>query len=301
MNFFKKLGIALQEIGKSFRKTKSPKLIMTLLVKNEELLLERNLMFHKSMGVDYFIITDNNSTDNTVNIIKKYQQKGWILEYIEEKGTNYAQKVWVDRMIWMAKTKYHADWVINADADELWYSSTGSLKTELSTTSSNILGCNVVGVYPEDNKSIMEWNLVVKPVRDIKKYDLSFYSVFHPHRMKVLHRCDGYLQIAMGNHKVAMFPRFKNISSTITIYHYTVRGRESFIEKMINGGKQLEKNKKKHVGSHWRYFYRIYKEGRLNEEYDRVVGAKSYDVLCRDGFIRKDSTIVEYFKAHNIL
>lgn len=49
---------------------------MTLLVKNEEGMLEENLQFHKAMGVDGFIITDNNSTDSTPDIIRKYKQKG---------------------------------------------------------------------------------------------------------------------------------------------------------------------------------------------------------------------------------
>ena len=37
-------------------------------------------------------------------------------------------------MIWKAKTIYKADWIINADADELWYSPSGNLKTDLSAT-----------------------------------------------------------------------------------------------------------------------------------------------------------------------
>ena len=69
-------------------------------------MLEENLQFHKAMGVDGFIITDNNSTDSTPDIIRKYKQKGWIKEVIEEKATNYEQKDWVDRMIWKAKTIY---------------------------------------------------------------------------------------------------------------------------------------------------------------------------------------------------
>ena len=69
-------------------------------------MLEENLQFHKAMGVDGFIITDNNSTDSTPDIIRKYKQKGWIKEVIEEKATNYEQKDWVDRMIWKAKNHF---------------------------------------------------------------------------------------------------------------------------------------------------------------------------------------------------
>ena len=44
--FLKKIGIALADLGKTFRRTSSPKLLMTLLVKNEEAMLEENLIFH---------------------------------------------------------------------------------------------------------------------------------------------------------------------------------------------------------------------------------------------------------------
>ena len=116
MYMMRKIGYALVEIFKTFRRISSPRLIMTLLVKNEEDMLEENLRFHKAMGVDGFIITDNNSTDRTPEIIEKYRQMGWVKEVIQETATNYEQKAWVDRMIWKAKTRYGADWIINADA-----------------------------------------------------------------------------------------------------------------------------------------------------------------------------------------
>ena len=94
-----KIGRALLDLPHSMRKTPSPRIIMTLLVKNEEDMLAQNLEFHHAMGVSHFIITDNNSTDHTPDIIRRYQAKGWVLECIEERATDSDQKTWVDRMI----------------------------------------------------------------------------------------------------------------------------------------------------------------------------------------------------------
>lgn len=297
MYFLKKILYALAGLPYAFRKTKSPRLIMTLLVKNEETLLEQNLIFHKRMGVDAFIVTDNNSTDSTPEIISKYRGKGWIVDVINETATDYAQKAWVDRMVWRAKTRFHADWIINADADELWYSPSGNLKTEMENSRCNILNCEMRSMYPEEGKPFTQWDKAVKTVSNPEEYDLSLYSIFERQNKKVAHRADGYLQISMGNHKVKMLPQC-TATSAIRVYHYNVRGRQAFLEKMINGGKQLEQHKGRHGGRHWRYFYRLYKENKLNEEYDRVIGARHYDRLQADGYIYPDSTIPDYFKAN---
>ena len=70
MYMIKKTVYALADIFRTFRLTASPKLMMTLLVKNEEGMLEENLRFHKAMGVDGFIVTDKNSSDRTQEIIE---------------------------------------------------------------------------------------------------------------------------------------------------------------------------------------------------------------------------------------
>ena len=291
----KKIVLAVVEGGVRTNKRKStPRLIMTLLVKNEEDMLEENLIFHKAMGVDGFIITDNNSSDRTPEIIRKYKEKGWIVEAIEEKATDYQQKKWVDRMIWKAKSVHKADWVINADADEIWYAPSGDLKTELVSSRANVLTCEMKCVYPEEGKPFWQWGQTVEVVNDLERYNLSRYSLFARQNKKVIHRTAGYIQISMGNHKVTMFPK-KVAKSNIRIYHYNIRGKKPFLEKMINGGKQLEQNPKKHGGRHWRYFYQLYKEGLLEAEYDKVIGTASFDQLKQDGFIRTDTTIPEWF------
>lgn len=291
----KKIVLAVVEGGVRTTKRKStPRLIMTLLVKNEEDMLEENLIFHKAMGVDGFIITDNNSSDRTPEIIRKYKEKGWIVEAIEEKATDYQQKKWVDRMIWKAKSVHKADWVINADADEIWYAPSGDLKTELVSSRANVLTCEMKCVYPEEGKPFWQWGQIVEVVNDLERYNLSRYSLFARQNKKVIHRTAGYIQISMGNHKVTMFPK-KVEKSNIHIYHYNIRGKKPFLEKMINGGRQLEQNPKKHGGRHWRYFYQLYKEGLLEAEYDKVIGTASFDQLKQDGFIRTDTTIPEWF------
>lgn len=278
-----------------FGRRRCDKLIMTLLVKNEEEMLEHNLKFHRMMGVDGFIVTDNNSTDGTLAILERYKAMGWVLEIIREPGTNYLQKQWVDRMVNIARRRYHADWVINADADEFWYHESRNLKDVLQRLRANAAHCETRSLYPVEGSSFTQWTERVEFVPDQAARGLSLYSIFDRQRGKVAHRADGYLQIAMGNHKVAMLPRWR-CECPIFIYHYSVKGREAFIAKMENGGRQFEQHPQKKHGRHWRYFYELYKQGRLSEEYDRVIGADQYDALKREGYIVPDDTMARIFE-----
>ena len=154
-------------------------------------------------------------------------------------------------------------------------------------------------MYPEEGKPFWQWNMAVKYVPDLEAYGLSLYSLFERQNKKVIHRAAGYLQISMGNHKVTMLPQ-RSAVTDIRVYHYNVRGKQQFLEKMINGGKQLEQHKGRHGGRHWRYFYKLYKEGKLEEEYDRVIGTQVFDRLRADGYIYDDSTIADFFSNFEI-
>ena len=290
----KKVINALLDLPTYWRRSTHNRLIMTLLVKNEADILEQNLLFHKHMGVDQFIITDNDSTDGTPQIIEKYVKKGWVAQYIHEPASGYEQKRWVDRMIWLAKKRYQADWIINADADEFWFPSKGNLKTLLPSEHFGILSAKVRNVCPEEGKPYWEWKNVALEVPNLEDYDLSPFSLFSRHYKKVMHRAAGYIQISMGNHKVTMLPH-REKAGDITIYHFPIRNKEHFIQKMVNGGKQLEKHQGKHGGRHWRYFYSLYKEGKLHQEYDRMVGTKHWSQLFRDGYIQPDENLKKLF------
>ncbi|MFR9592062.1 MAG: glycosyltransferase family 2 protein [Rikenellaceae bacterium] len=291
-----KILVALKESLLFSKSNHSQRLIMTLLVKDEERILEQNILFHKAMGIDAFIITDNNSTDRTPQIIQKYIDKGWVVESYSDHDTRHLQKKKVDRMIWCAKQKHGADWVINCDADEFWFSPKGDLKHEMSTDI-NVLKCKSINVYPEEGVDFWLWDKVIKPMPDTSKYDLSPYNLFRRYTYKVAHSTKGYVKISMGNHKVAMLPRTKQ-KSEITIYHYSFMDRESFIHKTAKTRPQLtnKKNKKKIESRHWRHFNKMYKLGSINDEYDKIIGSAYFEEFQKLGYIYQDCRVMNILK-----
>lgn len=291
---------ALLALPRSLRPTRQPRLVMTLLVKNEADILAANLEFHHAMGVDAFVITDNASTDDTPSIIRAYQERGWVRHVIHEPATGYEQKRWVDRMVDIARRQLGADWIINADADEFWWSPTGNLKDDMRRTRGNVLRCPSLNVMPQEDAPLTAWRTTVRPVPEALRqtYGLCPYSHFNPQRGKVAHRADGYLQISMGNHKVAMLPHRARPCS-IVIYHYSLRGKTHFLNKMVTGGRELLAHGSRHGGAHWRYFYALHQEGRLAEAYDQQVMATSHtDALRQAHYLVDDNPLPAWFAAH---
>src|SRR5690242_4824967 len=102
------------------------RLVMTLLVRDEEDIVAANLDYHLNRGVDFILVTDNRSVDTTPDILHRYAAD--VVRIINEPDDDYQQWRWVTRMARLAATEYGADWVFHCDADEFWWPESGSLK-----------------------------------------------------------------------------------------------------------------------------------------------------------------------------
>jgi hypothetical protein len=106
------------------------KLVMTLLVRDEEDILREHLEYHLNAGVDLVMVTDHRSSDGTADILRSYEEQGAVVTFREE--SEFAQQAsWQTRMARLAATEHGADWVISSDADEFWWPRETSLKGAL--------------------------------------------------------------------------------------------------------------------------------------------------------------------------
>lgn len=262
---------------------------MTLLVRDEEDILQVHIDYHLSQGVDFFIVTDNCSTDSTSEILHEYQKQG-ILHYIYEGNNDYNQREWVTKMARMAYTDYGADWVINSDADEFWWPISGSLKEAFSSISNEF---NVVEVQ---RHNFVSKEYLTTFYRDmVYRENKSKNHLGKPLPPKVAHRGDSTINISQGNHHVEGFENQNTMSAMIEILHFPMRSYEQFTNKIKNGGEAYENNQKlpKEVGATWRILFKQYKRDKLkyfyfSQTYDQIridkeikSGKISYDVrLC---------------------
>lgn len=273
------------------------KLVMTLLVRNEEDIIRYNIDFHLSKGVDFIIATDNGSTDSTRNILKEYEERG-VLHLIDEKTHNHNQAEWNNRMARIACDQYAADIIFHCDADEFWYPRSGNLKDEISNRPEDILNVDVIHIllvdkggdeaFPEDTRFAVVNPIVAKNYIEETKA-VNFFYFKNPSKV-IFKPIKKMLLVSQGNHTVTNKDDsiMEGKSEDIVIYHYPVRSKTQFFQKTIFGGSAYEKNAfhKKDDGFHKRRWYASYNKGLLDEEYKKlIITDVEVGNLLRDGFI----------------
>ncbi len=286
--------------SKLIEKKLAKKLVMTLLARNEEDILDLCIEFHLNSGVDFIVATNNASTDSTREILEKYQKQG-VLHLIDEPSTNYDQVAWVDRMIKIAKNKYKADFVINVDADEFWFCNYGNIKLALPDAKKfNVVCVNSFQINP--------------PKIESKKFEINRDIVgWIAPAWKCLHSVRGYKKIGMGNHDVYMKSGFRKYYFTldITIFHFCLRSYAQYERKVINTYNSLEQGLKEgkysiDAGTHIREYYELFLKGELKNYYDflanevngRVKDNRLYDFI-NNGYKSIESKTCEDFKLFN--
>ncbi|MDD4553847.1 MAG: glycosyltransferase family 2 protein [Bacteroidales bacterium] len=276
------------------------KLIMTLLVRNEEDIIRENLLFHLNMGVDFFIVTDNNSIDSTPEILSDFEQQG-LLYLIRETEDNYAQSVWVTRMARMAKTRFYADWIINGDADEFWWSNDLDLKMTLSYVGENI---SVVFVQRYDFVPTNEFDKSVF-TRMIYRDNESKNHMGNPLPPKICHKAMEDVIVSQGNHDIQYPTDLKTTySEEIEIFHFPIRSWEQFSNKIIYGGAAYARNVDlpPDVGDGWRKLYQYHKNGTLMDYFtSKMIGKEEIHLGMQSGTYSEDLRLRNYMVEKHII
>ena len=289
---------------------KQIKLIMTLVVKNEENIIEQNIRFHHAMGVDGFIVTTHNCTDHTVSILNKLKKEGFVIETIKKTTPDHKHKIWVNEMVHFAKNKMGADWVINADADEFYYSQSLDLKKSIINEMSgktNVLWVDSLFLFPDDRPDFLNCPyFVVNPFTKFKAEELKIdvdplFEDFIGSQgcTKVIHKTHGFKSVVDGNHDVYMRNRVKHQSADIRLYHFHIRNYYGWEEKVKRWQKSIFLLPEDQ-GIHMKNMVRLYEAGKLRKEYDKKYGKKMRDFLIENGVVSRDLSVSDFMRNRGI-
>lgn len=242
------------------------KLVMTLLVRDEEDIIAANIDVHLGHGVDFFIAMDNLSEDRTADILRGYERRG-VLHYIHQPEDTYAQHRWVTHMARLAWAEFGADWVINSDADEFWWPDEGSLKEALSTVDPSSIAVSVERTnFLPRRRAPGDFFADVMTVRERD----SLNPLGQPLQGKVCHRGGPVIEVRQGNHRVAVNGQIlAAVGAPITILHFPMRSYEQFENKIKKGGAAYARNPylPPRVGVTWRQLYETWQRGDLEAHY----------------------------------
>ena len=252
-------------------KLSKPKILATLLVKNEEHIIAQTIEHHIEQGVTDFIVTDNNSVDQTRDIVASYKE---VREIIDSDNNAFDQRILVTRMARLA-CDFNPDWIIHIDADEFWCN-----LSLLSKEKHNYLRTSsFFNHLPIDVNTPAEFDFNNFPyyAKNNKEREGDLVGI---HRFKVLHRPDPEVIIGNGNHRAHFIGTEKEVDY-IHIHHYPVLHYDHFERKTITGGRALkgipEKPRPDTFCLHWRLWYEEYLQGQLPHVYEEIVTkAKSF-------------------------
>ncbi len=218
-------------------------IVATILAKNEEDIIGKNIEHHINQGISHFIVTDNNSTDATRSIVQKYPE---VKEIIDEQGDNHDQSTWVTHMARLA-CRLNPDWIVHLDADELWMG-LGNLKRM-------------------DCFAFSSTSMYLHPPAltfDEMRHYLDFDELDLPGECKVGHRPDPEIVLFHGNHG---FNRLVVETKDIWRHHYPIRSYEQFRTKAL-GHEALKRRNA--ICERWEKWHNLLQGDKLSEVYDLV-------------------------------
>ncbi len=289
------------------------KLFMVYTVKNEEDIIENNIRFHKAMGVDGFIVTSHNSDDGTNKILEKLKKEGLILEIIYETSDKFNQAQFCDRMIKLAKNKYKADWIISADADEIYCPNlsweqgiTYNLKeciAKYNPSNVNVLLLTPITFFPDGRDEYFNcpYFLIYNNNLNIENYEMNrFINSFAIECKKVIFKAKDYKKISIGNHSVKMRHKIVLPCANIKYFHYHIKNYADFVkraERWLPCAQTMPKN------TCWqeKLYVNLYEDGNLKEHYNSLFNEDTREYLIKEGAVIIDRSVSNIMKHLGLL
>lgn len=270
------------------------RLVMTLLVRDEADIVERNICFHLDQGVDFIVAADNGSVDGTLRILKKYQTKG-VLALSQIPEHTYEQSKWVSALAKQAVEIHEASHLMHVDADEFWMARTGNLKLHL-PSKNQIYDVPLLNYLPNsETESFFDelHYVVIKPYERVgrHRFDSAHRYLLNKHGTKVLTSAN-YTEVAQGNHFITTEAKENIENKNILIHHFPIRSYRQFEQKVMNGGSSYEKNpdKSPDIGWQWKEWYALYQAGLLKNAYQEIcINSNEQALLEHLGIVKRTS------------
>jgi hypothetical protein len=239
------------------------------MVKDEGDIVYAHLASCYRNGLRFFVIADNDSSDNTRSEIIRFRETHGdaVVIVVEDPIVAYYQKEKMTALIELGRAMLAAmgvriDWVFPMDADEFFevFDPTRDLLTALEQADD--MGRKMLLFFPSDASSpepLEVFSAGSDPTTTFTVVSLFSGRMFSKLGFRYAERS----QLWMGNHFVfdcaeTMDDLQIAIEHGLTMLHYPMRSLEHVRRKVINGGVAYEATRSPGYGEHWRSNYAAY-------------------------------------------
>ena len=166
----------------------------------------------------------------------------------------------------LAATEHGADWVINADADEIWWPAAGDLHTCLAAVpaSCDVLLAPRFNFLPRpENAESWHRRLRWRSTTSVNHDGVALGP-------KACHRASPEAVVAVGNDAVEHPVRGVCTDQGLDILHFPMRTYVEFANKIAKGGAALARNPDLpvEIGFVWGELHQRLQDGRLTEDWE---------------------------------
>ncbi len=219
--------------------------IVTAMVRDEVDIMALMIEHHLAQGAQLIIATDNGSVDGTAEVLQQYADLG-VLELHHDPVFRKQQHAVVTRMARRAFAEHHADWVINADADEFWVpcdrrltlrSALEAIPTSLDSFTVPVT--NLVGPPAMQGSGVDR--LLWRDQRAAEQ--LHAVGIFAQPTGDAVHRGDPAIEVSQGNHFVSLQSNGQpDEASALEVLHLPWRSWLQYERRVVNTGQSYEAN-----------------------------------------------------------
>lgn len=224
------------------RKNKYPfYLTVCAIAKNEGRYFQEWIEYHKMMGVEKFYIYDNESDDNTREVLQPYVDKG-LVEYTFVAGKKMQLKSYKDCV---RKHKYESKYMAFLDLDEFIVPLKHKSIPDYLKSLGRISGVQINWiVYGSSGAKTRTDGFVIERFRDhsLPDEELNHHikSIVNPRRVVTFfsaHRpfIVGLYVDSTGKTVVKSFWKRPPVTTDIRVNHYAIKSYEEFLEKRSRG------------------------------------------------------------------
>jgi Glycosyl transferase family 2 len=276
------------------------KLVLMLVIRDEEDIIKANLDYHLAAGVDFVMIADHQCLDRTMDIVRDYERQGYAsVQSKPEPG--YYQGRWLTQMAKDAFERHAADWIIPGDADEFWWvENDGTLKQALEQVPASVpaVGArrhNFVARSGQNGAGFLS-SMTFREVSSLNALGDKLPG-------KVCFRARSDIIVRQGSHDLIVGGEVVKpaAAANLKVFHFPIRTKEQFVAKVKVHGEAYLQTDLPGVGGAKRKLYDLYRDDGL-EAYlsDKVLSDDDLAVAIAKGEAVEDTRLRDFFATRGL-